>query len=263
MAWERRSGSTRRYYFRAERIDGRIVKQYVGRSGNPAVRTVARSDALTKAERRASVARARAEQERYRAAAARLAAVRNQTDAVIRAACVLAARPIPRPVRPPRRPKTETNTMLKPPLAPALPTREEIDALTARATGGDTDAAAELRELLKPHTHIWRSIADLSGWAEATFIDLIADGHPLLAESLRLKCDQLRRELAQPADGQLERMVIDRIIAGWLGVEHQQIAAQQPLERGTDARLRQESLSRAQRQYFEAVRLLAELRSSD
>jgi hypothetical protein len=260
MSWEGRSGTGRRYYFRAQRVAGQIVKQYIGSSGNLAVQVVARSDRLMTAEQGVSVAASRAEAERYREAEERFMWVQSQIDAVIRASCVLAARPIPHQIRFRRRSKQEPK-MSERFLPPALPPRQQIDVLASKAAMGNDDAAAELRALLAQHPHIWRSIADLAGFVEATFIELISDRHPVMTESLQLKTDEYRRELAEPTDGRLEQLVIERIVASWLDVQHQQVAAQQSRQRRSVTQIWQQSLSRAQRRLFDAIKLLTELRA--
>jgi hypothetical protein len=78
MAWERRQrGTGRRYYFRARKVQGRVVKEYVGTG--PEAERAAKVDAKARAERDA-------DRDRVRKAAAKLApaeaAIREMDEAM-------------------------------------------------------------------------------------------------------------------------------------------------------------------------------------
>jgi hypothetical protein len=74
MSWERRRNGPR-YYYRAQRIGGRVAKTYVGREGTPEADFAAATDALKRAERQE-------ERRAHQATEARLQAADEPLDAV-------------------------------------------------------------------------------------------------------------------------------------------------------------------------------------
>ena len=60
MAWETRKRGDR-YYYRTRKVNGRVVKEYVG--GGPLAEALARADRLDRERRAAARARERAERE--------------------------------------------------------------------------------------------------------------------------------------------------------------------------------------------------------
>ena len=86
MGWEERGG--RRYYYRARKVGGRVVKEYVG--SGPMAELVASQDAAARAERAAVAARLRAERERVAPAEADLAAIEEVAEALARVSLVAA-----------------------------------------------------------------------------------------------------------------------------------------------------------------------------
>ena len=82
MGWETRRG--RRYYYRARKVDGRVVKEYVG--AGPLAELVAREDAAARAERAEARERLRQAEARVAPADAALAALGALLDGLDAAA---------------------------------------------------------------------------------------------------------------------------------------------------------------------------------
>ena len=87
MAWEHRNNG-KRYYYRARRVDGRVVKEYVGTG--PIAEAAARQDAQQRAERQTQLQAERARRERYEAAQQLLSTLCDECDALVAAALTAA-----------------------------------------------------------------------------------------------------------------------------------------------------------------------------
>jgi hypothetical protein len=142
-------------------------------------------------------------------------------------------------------------------------TFERLRELVARAQAGDASVLPALREALDADPSLWQRCGDLAAQAQAAWLQLLA-GHDLfLHESVQRKLEALRLELAGPDPSPLERLVVERILAGWLQVHYADSSYAQA--RGPQAapavlremQRRQES---AQRRYLAAVKQLALIR---
>ena len=77
------------------------------------------------------------------------------------------------------------------------------------------------------------------------------------------RLDALRRELAGPIPTPLERLLVDRVVVGWLAAAVAEGAYHQALERGVghaDDEFHQRRVERAQRRYLAAAKALAQVR---
>ena len=88
MAWEARG--SRRYYTRSKRVNGRVVREYVGAAGAPAAELAAAADGLRRLGREAAARERHAEQARHREAEAPLVRLCALSDALTRAALLAA-----------------------------------------------------------------------------------------------------------------------------------------------------------------------------
>ena len=86
MSWQRRD--QRHYYSRSYRVDGRIVREYVG--GGAAGEQAAAADAQRRAQRQAAAAALRAEQDRWDEATSTLQDLCHLSDLLVRAALLAA-----------------------------------------------------------------------------------------------------------------------------------------------------------------------------
>lgn len=100
------------------------------------------------------------------------------------------------------------------------PSHEAVALLLKRAEQGDYTVLGELRKLLHDNPTLWQSYGDLSAQAEASLIQLAAGKNLLLAESLLLKTEAMKEELAGPAASPLERLLATRVVACWLQTSH-------------------------------------------
>ena len=86
MSWIRRN--QRHYYSRSYRVDGSIVREYVG--GGAAGEQAATEDAQRRAQRQAATATRRAEQDRWDQATSTLQELCDLSDLLVRAALLAA-----------------------------------------------------------------------------------------------------------------------------------------------------------------------------
>ena len=86
MAWEARG--SRRYYTRSKRVNGRVVREYVGTGA--VAELAAAADALRRADRRAASEARRAEEARWRAALTPLVELCRAADLMARATLLAA-----------------------------------------------------------------------------------------------------------------------------------------------------------------------------
>ena len=82
MAWEARG--SRRYYTRSKRVNGRVVREYIGTGA--VAELAAAADALRRADQRAVMEARRAEEANWQAALAPLLALSRVADLLARAA---------------------------------------------------------------------------------------------------------------------------------------------------------------------------------
>ena len=86
MGWERRRNGT--YYYRARKVGGRVLKEYVG--AGPLSELVAAQDTQARAERRATNEARRAERARLTAVDDAVDASHAASDTLVRASLVMA-----------------------------------------------------------------------------------------------------------------------------------------------------------------------------
>ena len=107
---------------------------------------------------------------------------------------------------------------------PEHPGGEELARLLQRAEQGDLSVLPALRKVLDANSAIWREYGDLARHAEVSLVHLAAGPNLLLAESLARRLAELKRELAGPSPGPLERLLAERVALCWLAVHHAEIA---------------------------------------
>ena len=117
-----------------------------------------------------------------------------------------------------------------------IESREELERkidwlrmLSNKAEGGDKEARAELRRAVaKCSPEVIAESSDVARRAERMLVKTISAGEPLMQETLETRLDYMRNEIAGERPTPLERLLAERVVAGWLLVEVQEalIAAQ-------------------------------------
>jgi hypothetical protein len=147
--------------------------------------------------------------------------------------------------------------------AAAPPDTQQLEELVQRARQGDESVLPALRMLLDEQPDLWQQAGDLALQARAAWLALLAGPDLVLREAVERKLRELEAELSATEPTLLERLVIARVIAGWMQVEYvDAMYAQSRMAKATtglllDLQRRQES---AQARYLAAVKMLATVR---
>jgi hypothetical protein len=141
------------------------------------------------------------------------------------------------------------------------PAREELQLLVARARNGDPEVLPRLRAILDERPELWRHGADLAGYAERAWIELISGQDGYLKESLVRRLLVFRTELCPGPATPLEQLLVDRIVVCWLMANYADVAYAQgknySLPQGKYALDRQD---RAHRRLLAAIAALTSVR---
>ena len=133
--------------------------------------------------------------------------------------------------------------------------------LARRAGGGDKDSRARLREILDHNPELWKAAGDAGAFAVREWVELVAGGNALAAESIPRKLAELKASLAGPSAAPLERLLIDYVGVTWLAAQHGEMGAAQAGGSLEQARLRLRRAESAQRRFAGAVKTLAMVRA--
>ena len=138
----------------------------------------------------------------------------------------------------------------------------ELRELVDRAQAGDATALPCLRPLMEAHPEVWRHLAELAARVEGAWLGLLAADHPLMVEALKRTAQELKTDLLGENPTQLERLLVDRVVSGWLEARYAEAQATQPASGEVDQaarRLRYEES--AKRRLLTAVKTLTALRA--
>jgi hypothetical protein len=143
----------------------------------------------------------------------------------------------------------------------ALPTDlGQVQAFLDRAHNGDETTLPVLREMLQVPA-IVEHCGNLAAHVEDTLIRKLAGQDLAVREGLRRKLESLRAELGGPTATPLERLLVERIAACWLHLNHLETnyvgMDKMPLELAT---YYQRSISAAHKRYLSAIKTLAVVR---
>ena len=137
-----------------------------------------------------------------------------------------------------------------------------ITDLLAGANGGDVQALAGLRAACDAEPAHWRRLGDVGWQARMALIRRIAGDNTVVGEAVSRRVVELRDELGGPAPPPLERLLIDRVITGWLYLHYVEMAYAQNLGDLTakQGEHQQRRIGHAHRRYLSAIKALAEIR---
>ena len=97
---------------------------------------------------------------------------------------------------------------------------ERLQTLSKAAEGGDIEARQELRRAVaRCSPEVIVEASDVARRAERMLVKTISAGEPLMQETLKTRLDHMRGEIAGERPTPLERLLAERVVAGWLLVE--------------------------------------------
>jgi hypothetical protein len=140
---------------------------------------------------------------------------------------------------------------------------EELRRAVQHAEEGDVSVLPVLRRLLDENPAVWQRYGDLAEQAELAWLNLACGTNFALRESLTRRLAQLRAELGGETASPLERLLVDRVVAGWLQTHHADVhLAQLRASTSDPARIKLATLllDRAQARYLAAIRSLVTAR---
>ena len=144
----------------------------------------------------------------------------------------------------------------------ALQKRETPDILSLirRAEGGDKSAMTELRPLLNHAPGAWEMAGNLAIRAENALVNVAAGRDEVLREALTKKVAMLKVELG--GETPLENLLVERVVACWLNVYYNDALHAMRMNNITwaESEYFQRRQERANRQYLQAIRTLAQVR---
>jgi len=224
MSWEIRG--PQRCFYHARRVDGRVVKTYLGAGPD--------ADAATEA-----VSERRRQQRAQRAWIIAEVGQTAAADAVLQQLIEVLDQM-----------QTSTHAAGVDP-SEAAQTIARIRQLLVQRDAGDP----ELTDILDRHPELWAQLGDLGEQALELWLSLIAGPDALYRRAAKSRLEQLRAELAVPNGDVLAKLMVDRVLATWLQMTYADIRAGQ---HGTEAPRIQEFLARrqqqAQRQHLAALK---------
>jgi hypothetical protein len=257
MSWEARGGKTR-YYTRSIRRHGKVTRQYFGAGSLGEL--AATQDERRRVDRQLERLQRREEEARWRQA----------EEPLLRLACITRMLAEGRLLGDGyhkhggqwRRRRRMASEYPKP-SADESPAGQSLEELVRRARQGEQSVLPELRMLLDQQPNLWRQAGDLALQARAAWLALLAGPDLLLRESIERTLHKLEAELSGSASTALERLVVARVLAGWLQAEYADAAcAQAKAAKASPGLLRdlQQRQESAQSRYLAAIRMLATIR---
>lgn len=139
----------------------------------------------------------------------------------------------------------------------------DVRQLLDRAQRGDQEVLPLLRQFLDDSPQVWRRVGDLAQHARLNLLRELAANDLLVQESVTRQLDALKAELAEPEDSPIHRLLVERVVLGWLEV-HCLDCRCRTLREQFSAPAQVDALERrrtsSQRRYLAALRSLSTVR---
>jgi sigma54-dependent transcription regulator len=150
------------------------------------------------------------------------------------------------------------NTLL---LANETVSYDTLEDAVRQAQQGDATTLPVIRELLDQTPELWENARNLATQVERTWIQALSGRDLVSQELLERDVQALRTTLQGSAPSPLENLLIERICACWLAVQHAELRAASRLQRSmTLSTAEEKRLDSTQRRFLGAVKSLAQVR---
>jgi hypothetical protein len=276
MPWEDRPGG--RYYYRAKKTKGRVVKEYVG--AGPKAEAAAAEDAYARevreAQRQATRRHRSALEQQWAASLEQFINLDTSCEALM-VGTLLAwgFHQHDRGAWRKRRLSSIGHTAFVPRTIDAVSkapnlTRDSVSEVMAdllrRARASDKVACETLGSLAQNASHLWDLMAGLAQQARASWIDLVTlpcEDRILDREGLERRLARLQSALAAEGDGRVEALLIERILIAWIAANHSDIQLVQAMRQSAtrwELEYLERQQERTQRNLLRATQSLATLR---
>jgi hypothetical protein len=263
MSWEVRQ--QRKYYYRVRRDqEGRLAKTYVG-TGAAAKLAVA-EDQRRRIERERQQAIQRAEKQRLQTLDMQLTDLTKVTKTLVKATLLNSGyHQHKRTWRKWRRAKNisyEGDTSMQNTVTVELTSFDNLEALVHQAQQGDTSTLPAIRHLLDQVPELWEESKYLSLQVEKSWTRAVSGQDILSREVIEREVQALRTQLLGTNPSPLETLLVDRICACWLAVQHAELHAAKRLNAHSVALSTAEEnrLDKVHRRFLAAIRELARVR---
>lgn len=218
MAWEKRRG--KRYYYRATRRNGRVVKQYMGRG--LAAKRAFDDDQLKAAYRKLEQERTRQFKKQLWSIDARMRLIRDGCRLALQATYLAAGYHQTRSLNWKRKKESTSMTERKDEAKESstegagqgLPTT--IDETVALLKQGRRELLPHLRCQLQQSPDFWKHYGDAGRITQSAWVRQIAGDDDLVRESLYLMADENRRSLVGEDATPAERLLAERVVLAQL-----------------------------------------------
>lgn len=138
---------------------------------------------------------------------------------------------------------------------------DSLDKILERARQGDRTVIPQLSKLLKANPSIWQDSCQLVAATERAWVSKIAETNLLFSQSIPLYIAKMKRDLLGPSSSPLEKLMVERIVIAWLGVQHAELMeATGEVSGGKLAQARLRQLESASKRFLAATKILAVIR---
>jgi hypothetical protein len=140
---------------------------------------------------------------------------------------------------------------------------EKLQDLLRLAEKGEEDAVPEIRQILNEHPDLAWQFVDVAHIAEDALIEeMTEEGDLATKELIRCQLEAMREQIAGKNSSPLERLLSERVVVTWLGVQLFEALYAQNMRKLTIAQAEhhQKRLDRAHRRHLSAIRELAQIR---
>lgn len=215
MTIEKRSGSSKQYFYEAHREGPRVVKTYVGSKASRGVATIAAYDEVVSAGNKLAKTRRRQERDEHMEIEETSDLLAMQADVAINWQEVIqegirrSMEPGPFPDLEPGEWGHEDLCCSEKVQTPAPPSRSQFAKLCEQAESGDAEALAHYRHLIVHSRSLLSQLTDLVSLAKRQTVDAIAGESIVVREAIEL---QLKRETETLLGESGNRSMMDRML---------------------------------------------------